>query len=69
MIGDHVKLTQKCASPRCFVSRFSEDLITFQNLLNRSTVPSSQTSQVAREQALRGTLAAGREKEVQLARL
>lgn len=52
-----------------FFSRCSEDLITFQNLLNRSTVPSSQTSQVAREQALRGTLAAGREKEVQLARL
>ena len=45
-----------------FFSRCSEDLITFQNLLNRSTVPSSQTSQVAREQALRGTLAAGREK-------
>lgn len=56
-------------SAMIFFSRFSEDLITFQNLLNRSTVPSSQTSQVAREQALRGTLAAGREKEVQLARL
>ena len=66
MIGDHVKLTQKCASPRCFVSRFSEGLITFQNLVNRSTVPSSQTSQVAREQALRGALAAGREKEGEL---
>ena len=56
-------------SAMIFFSRFSEDLITFQNLLNRSTVPSSQTSQVAREQALRGILAAGREKEVQLARL
>ena len=66
MIGDHVKLTKKCASPRCFVSRFSEGPITFQNLLNRSTVPSSQTSQVAREQALRGALAAGREKEGEL---
>ena len=41
----------------------------FSNLLNRSAVPSSQTSQVAREQALRGALAAGREKEGQLARL
>ena len=51
MISDHVKLTQKYVSPRCFVSRFSEGLITFQNLLNRSTVPSSQTSQVACEPA------------------
>ena len=50
-----------------FFSRFSEDLITFQNLLNRSTVPSSQTSQAACDQALRGALAAGREKEGELA--
>ena len=48
-------------------SRFSEGLITFQNLLNRSTVPSSQTSQVACEQALRSALAAEREKEGELA--
>ena len=49
-----------------FFCRFSEDLTTFQNLLNRSTVPSSQTSQVACDQALRGALAAGREKEGEL---
>ena len=69
MIGDHVKLTQKCVSPRFFFSRFSEGLITFQNLLNRSTVASLQTSQVAYEQALRVALAAGREKKGELARL
>ena len=50
-----------------FFSRFSEGLITFQNLSNRSTVPSSQTSQVAREQALQGALAVGRKKEGELA--
>ena len=69
MIGDHVKLTQKCVSPRFFFSRFSEGLITFQNLLNRSTVASLETSQVAYEQALRVALAAGREKKGELARL
>ena len=52
-----------------FFSRFSEGLITFQNLLNRSTVASLQTSQVAYEQALRVALAAGREKKGELARL